>query len=432
MEKIIFSKISNDRDRKYRIITKITADETGHYKVYKTAGSAEAGEHLCRIYHNYELLSRKYADTDMKLAQAVLKENDTLELQYISGKSYEEYIDELLEHGKREESILAIRSFIDCVCGERKQGFEATEDFCEVFGKHNYESAWESVTGIDVDSLLSNVIYKDGCWYIYDYEWVFDFAIPVKYMVYRILNYFLTTGKRIGVLTNSLYEEFGITEDEKVIFRSMEDCFQKYIEGSREGIWKLYSRIHGHVVNVNKLYHSYCRNRMQQVFFDYGNGFEEKNSRTFVADADEQNRYAYEIAVPEGVVSVRLDPAASACIMYIEAVRDEAGNELNYHTNGEEFEENGIGFLHNDPQIIICLPENSRKISLQYRLEFIELENEAYVQKIGKKLEALKQERDMLKAEKEAYHNAYMQKDRVLEQIFNSKRWKLLSFFSRK
>ena len=227
MERIIFSKISNDRDRKYRIITKITADEAENYKVYKTAGSDAAKGHIGTIYHNYELLSQKYAGTDMKLAQVTLRENDVLELQYISGKSYDQYLDELLEQGKKEECILALRKFIGLVCGETKEGFEAAEEFCNVFGKNKYDHTWESVYGIDVDSLLSNVIYKDGVWYMYDYEWVFDFTIPVKYMVYRILNYFMTTGKRIGALQGRIYEEFGITEEEKVIFRSMEDSFQK-------------------------------------------------------------------------------------------------------------------------------------------------------------------------------------------------------------
>lgn len=425
MERIIFSKISNDRDRKYRIITKITADEAENYKVYKTAGSDAAKGHICAIYHNYELLSRKYAHTDMKLAQVTLRENDVLELQYISGKSYDQYLDELLEQGKKEECILALRKFIGLVCGETKEGFEAAEEFCNVFGKNKYDHTWESVYGIDVDSLLSNVIYKDGVWYMCDYEWVFDFTIPVKYMVYRILNYFMTTGKRIGALQGRIYEEFGITEEEKVIFRSMEDSFQKYIEGVQEGIWKLYTRIHGQVVNVNRLYHSYCRKHIQQVFFDRGNGFNEKDSKTFVVDVNEKNSYAYEIDVPDGTVSVRLDPAASMCIMHVENVKDELGNDLNYDTNGWDLEEGMRVFLHNDPQIIIRLQENVRKLSVRYRLNFIDFEDEDYSHIIEKRIEALKQEKD-------AYYNAYMQKDRVLEQIYSSKRWKLLSHFSRK
>ena len=429
MEKTIFSKISNDRDKRYRIITKIAADEAGHYKVYKIAGSEEAKEHVRTIYHNYELLSRKYADSDMKLAKARLHENDVLELEYISGKSYDDHIDELLEQRKREESILAVRRFVDCVCRDRKEGFQATGDFCRVFGEHDYDCTWESVRGIDVDSLLCNVIYKDGCWYMYDYEWVFDFAIPVKYMEYRMANYFMTTGKRIGALGNRLYEEFGITEEEKVIFRSMEDHFQRYIEGPQEGIWKLSSRIRGRVVNVNRLYHDYRRKHTQQVYFDKGNGFSEIDSRTFVEEADEENRYAYEIAVPEGTVCVRLDPVASDCVMHIEAVRDGSGNELAYDTNGSDLGEGMTGFFHSDPQIMIHLTEDVRTVSLQYQLVMVDFENEDFSRIIGQRIEKLEQELETARAEKEAYYNAYMQKDQVLEQILNSKRWKLLSFF---
>ncbi len=429
MEKTIFLKMSNDRDKKYRIITKIAADETGHYKVYKIAGADEARTHIHTIYHNYECLIKKYADSEIKLAQVSLKENDVLELEYISGKSYEEYIDELLEQGKQKESILAIRKFVDCVCRDRKEGFQETEDFCRVFGENSYSCGWESTWGIDVDSLMSNVIYKDGFWYMYDYEWVFDFEIPVKYMIYRILNYFMTTGKRIGVLKDKIYKEFGITEKEKMIFRSMEDHFQKYIEGPQEGIWKLASRIRGRVVNVNQLYHSYSNKHVQQVFFDRGGGVSENESKTFVQEADGKNRYAYEIDVPDGVAGVRLDPAASACIMRIEAVQDGAGNELTYDTNGRDLGDHMIGFFHNDPQIMIHLPENVRKVSLQYKLVIVDFENEDYAQLIEKRIGTLEQEIDVMKAEKEAYHSAYVQKDKVLEQIFNSKRWKLLSIF---
>ena len=116
---------------------------------------------------------------------------------------------------------------------------------------------------------------------------------------------------------------------------------------------------------------------------------------------------------------------ASMCIMHVENVKDELGNDLNYDTNGWDIEEGMRVFLHNDPQIIIRLQENVRKLSVRYRLNFIDFEDEDYSHIIEKRIEALKQEKD-------AYYNAYMQKDRVLEQIYSSKRWKLLSHFSRK
>ena len=87
-----------------------------------------------------------------------------------------------------------------------------------------------------------------------DYEWTFFFPVPVKYLQYRCLYYYiLGNTRRERVLGTDLYRTFGITKEEQKQFASMEEHFQQYQLGQYRPYWTLYEEISQGVIDAREL-----------------------------------------------------------------------------------------------------------------------------------------------------------------------------------
>ncbi len=97
----------------------------------------------------------------------------------------------------------------------------------------------------NVDGLFENLmVTEEGIWSM-DYEWVFDFPIPVGYLRYRNLYYFYERYKEILGWTDikAFLEDFGIGEELAALYRSMEEAFQTYVHGdSSQGYLRRYQQ----------------------------------------------------------------------------------------------------------------------------------------------------------------------------------------------
>ena len=69
MEKIIYSKYSNDRRREFAIRTDICCDDKGNKAVYKTAMFPEGKQHLNHMYNYYVESKKNSACSEMGLAE---------------------------------------------------------------------------------------------------------------------------------------------------------------------------------------------------------------------------------------------------------------------------------------------------------------------------------------------------------------------------
>lgn len=101
--------------------------------------------------------------------------------------------------------------------------FVATDRFREIFGDIEIPAGEQAYPAINVDSNLDNFMVSNGKTYCIDYEWIFDFPVPVRFVKYRTLFY-------AGVGPEKL-SEYGFTDDDVRLFHSMEVAFQQYVSG---------------------------------------------------------------------------------------------------------------------------------------------------------------------------------------------------------
>lgn len=112
--------------------------------------------------------------------------------------------------------------------------FESTKEYEDVFGSNYLQNA-RSLKVTNIDCLFSNFkLTRDGKVYNFDYEWVFEFPIPYKYVLWRALRQLYN--KYLVYLKNQISEwdflgRFGIGEDNMLIFGKMEIKFSEYAFG---------------------------------------------------------------------------------------------------------------------------------------------------------------------------------------------------------
>lgn len=188
-----------------------------------------------------------------------------------------------------------------------------------------------------------------------DYEWCFDFPIPVSYLVYRILHYYLYTKssrdclKRYGLLSWA-----GITPEEAAVYEGMEKSFQRYINGSHIPLHEVFGEFGAGKLRLNQMLERERRhiiNQTLQVFYERGEGFRPED---FIRLPMKEGAVEAEIDISPEVKGLRLDPGLDPGICCLEKFHFVCGGRelpAKFLSNGCRLEPDVIYFLREDPQI---------------------------------------------------------------------------------
>lgn len=231
MEKIIYSKFSNERREEFQIRTDIVIEEsTEQKKVYKSALYEEGKKHLIHISDVYKKLTEAYGQENLSFCECYVVE-DKLEFPYIIGKTLQQMLEEAA--GNNDEKLIdtIIRQYIECMKSDGgNELFYNTKEFENVFGKQMLPENLACASVSDIDLIFSNIIVAGNKWNVIDYEWTFKFPIPKNFIIYRALFLAYHQIKRCASLElNRLLNIAGITEEEKRCYENMEKSFQNYV-----------------------------------------------------------------------------------------------------------------------------------------------------------------------------------------------------------
>ena len=249
-KRTIFSKYSNERSGRFAIRTDIQMDGAGKRYARKVACYPEGKEHIEKLPVWMKKLSQVYKGTGMTLNQCRKAETGT-EIDFLTGQTLEEQLDHLLLEGKTEEALQQLMDYIEVI---RKAGsaerFCVTPEFEAVFGEVLLPEDLTCSKVTDIDMVAGNEICTEQGWIHMDYEWTFDFPVPVNYVIYRIIqNYLYGNVERRALYKELLYKKVGLTEQEIAQYTKMELAFQKYITGDHIPLRYLYEDISPGCVN---------------------------------------------------------------------------------------------------------------------------------------------------------------------------------------
>ncbi len=376
--RVLYSRHSIERRRDHQIRTDLEETPQGERIISKYPANENARGHLENMARSYERLSSVLAGTKFR-PNSLKRINDgdgnlkRLEFEYLNGPTLEDELNICRIEKKTDDALLVIKSFCDTLRSTRDMtGFEESERFFEVFGRVSLPAGLPCMPVTDVDMIFTNIIC-DKWWNVIDYEWTFDFLIPVDFVIYRALFYYTRNIGSDAFDGLDLFAAAGIDEDMKEIFAVMEHNFQLFIKGDRVTLPELYSLFGKDVVTLPRAVRSagyVQRITRVKLYLDMGEGFCEKDARHEDAGMDEENVVTFEVTVPKGCRNLRIDPADSRCMLKILHLGD-GSTETEAKVNGLVFAGGTVLYDTDDPQIILENVSEGMRIRGKLKLSMI-------------------------------------------------------------
>lgn len=219
---ITYIKYNSKRKDLFNLIT-MFAHEQGKKLVYKKAFSNLSKDFLKSLPQKRALItSNVITPVEVKI------DDDVAIFEYIEGKTFLNRIKEYLEKGDKkgvDEVLQEFDSILNSLSTDNKVD-EFPEEYVNIFGSDKKYGKY-IYPGI-VDLNLDNLIIKDKKIYLIDYEWMWDFPIPLEYVKFRTIFYLFAALKgRIMRNIEYIYEKLiEVATDDLVL---MEAHFQNHV-----------------------------------------------------------------------------------------------------------------------------------------------------------------------------------------------------------
>ena len=193
------------------------------------------------------------------------------------------------------------------------QDFQETEAFREVFGEFGADAAalgLRCAPATNIDLICGNILMEGEGGTAIDYEWSFDFPIPLNYLLYRNIFYFRDHAGREYLGNFDFHKELGITPEEIRAYDKMEEHLQKYVCQEHIPVRDLYGTMSPGKVPMNLP--PYQDN--VQIFLDRGQGYREEDSLLFHI---KEGECRIRLGLDASVKSLRIDPGSLPALVEI-------------------------------------------------------------------------------------------------------------------
>lgn len=405
MTELIYTKYSNERDRRFAIRTDIL-EENGTRVIRKEALYPEGRDHVQNLAE-YETKLNQLYDGTFVCNRVLDQEENSIRLEYLEGETLEEQLDECITDHNLEEAEGILMDYLEKLRQiHEKELFSSTPEFQAVFGASEIPEGEMASPYMNIDMVCENLLRKEQD-AVLDYEWTFAFPVPCRFLLYRVIFYYFHANKIRSVLKEEVfYQHFGITPELMAVFEKMEKNFQKYITGKHVPVREMYPSITPGVSVVKTIASSQL-----QLYFSKGEAYREEDSCYFPIYGEEIKA---EYELPEQVNMIRIDPGENPCSLEIHEISfDGKAADLSQMVVHKGFmSKNWVHIARKDPAMEnIPVPAGSRKVTIHLSVFPATEEQMEGIWRIGK-------ENLRLRAQNE-------QQSHLIREMRNTKIWKL-------
>lgn len=380
MEKLIYTKYSNERSACFSIRTDIYEDEQGRRCVRKYADTEAARPHIEHIQTVYEQMQTQFRGSRFVPNKAELHP-EYIEFEYVEGETLEKQLDAYLAADDQEGFAALVNTYADevrRVYGVSEATGTAHEDtsaYAEAFGTVTLPTPVPMAQGVDIDLIFANIIVTGDTWTAIDYEWTFDFAAPVDFLLWRAGKVYLENyANRACISEEQMNALLGVVQANVGAYRQMELYFlQQYCYRGRSDLYELYSTMGQYVAKVKPediLRGDEDGTTQIQIFYDTGHGFSEEESDKLHIYPDEKGEFHLQHKLPANLHKLRIDPGERACVIQIwkaKAYTNGSSYKMACKTNGYALDESRYVIPQDDPQIYI---KNIQADTLAFELDY--------------------------------------------------------------
>jgi hypothetical protein len=181
-----------------------------------------------------EKLKDYYLGENLEITPCVIFDDSSVEFSFVEGTRYDKKFSNIMKSDDLTEMQAELERLRDVVYEVKTTtSFRITEEFKSVFGNNDYDilKGKKAYTISNIDMIFANMIIKDDKIYVTDYEWVFDFPVPIDYILYRSLMLNIDYSMLDDNDKHQLLSFLNITEADKHCYEKMEERFQQYVSG---------------------------------------------------------------------------------------------------------------------------------------------------------------------------------------------------------
>lgn len=236
----------SNRDRKQEFLIETTVESNA--VVQKRALTSGGDSHVTAMGAHYDTLSSIFGDGSIVSPVSGTVKSGSVVFPFVGGVTLDRHILDQIIRGDTNAVLATIRHFIQLV--KTLPEAPSSNDYKTVFGNVVWPESTTYVTPALIDSNFDNIIIDEsGQWHLIDYEWVFNFPIPVDFLIARTLIYFFQGyaemlryhGNTINLVElvggtftpDYIHQAFKQYFEVAPLVLEMESNFQKYVLGKK-------------------------------------------------------------------------------------------------------------------------------------------------------------------------------------------------------
>ena len=419
-EQVLYVKLNQDRKPEYRIATSIRKDAEGTKYAVKTALHTKAIPHIQKMRHANETVwnakqtiptfsidntiseKRNVSDEDEKSHLIHYGANDAKEKErnrhskfgftylegtleanacairypYIEKDNLETELKhivhntQLCKEEKQVQLLANIDLFVnackaDAICKDITNVM--TQEFQAVFGSECYELNTKTclcMCPANIDLIFTNIYKHDSSFLVIDPEWVFDFPIPVDFIVWRALHELFVANPKLEELisSNVVLERYGLLDKKNgELFLKWERYFiEHYVQADKRKKWYQPALSYDFYSEVKQVLE---QRMIMECYYSYGDGFKEEQKLVSEVRITDQH-FLVEFDIKDiQATEFRFDPAVCACSCCLQNVETNIGttkvcvNDIAKAISKKVPFGEWYSFEGNDPQYFLYLSE---------------------------------------------------------------------------
>ena len=376
-KKVLYAKMSTDRDRHFSVATTIEQQD-GNKMVVKRAMTPEAKRHLKNMIKQPEehggFRTMVGGEIPDGIAYPFLEEESLGQQAKRAVYAHDmgkirKLVHQVYQMCQKETDRVIQRQ----IRSQEMSGRERTE-FTKVFGTAKMPEDLLCIAPANIDLILDNIFEKDGDYCVIDCEWIFDFPVPVSFILWRCINELYSSYPQLEqeYPVASLLKDYSITGEMADTFHKWGTYFAEHYAGAN-GL--LHYSIPEIGVSLEEFRQRYrAKDSLTcQLFVDTGKGFrEEEKIQAEMVLEDGRFSVSFDLKTFENWKELRFDPLeGKPCICRI----DQQGTSARLKAaNAAGRVEKGDLFLTTDPVYQINIKEQRETLKISGTIAVLSME----------------------------------------------------------
>ena len=301
-EEILYVKLNQGRRKEFRTLTQLVRKEESVWAEKKP---------LCPEAENFIAGLKKTGAQKPGKGFRNLPcryENGGIVYPVLSGKTLEDRIRDLVEKEQTDEILRTLKHVYEHVFAQRKKEPKyQTKVFKEVFGEYPGKEYYECVSPANIDLICANIFEFGDDYEIIDYEWTFDFPVPVAFIMWRMIHELYYRIPKLGALytQDDMNHEFGIEPSDSEIFMTWTMHFTyEYVGSDSLDVYRK-ERI---PVDLSETVRA-CQEKKRfrsKLYYDTGSGLSEENSIETAVELDRGRfQVTFDLQKVENICGIR-------------------------------------------------------------------------------------------------------------------------------